>query len=393
MMKFLSTTICCLFLVLAHAQDAYHQNLNESLMADYNLPETQWVIADNEASIYNSITNYGSNESEVNIENENFTLASQVVIGQAGNNPWDAGWKLANTIDVQSGERVLLTFWLRSTGGGNGKANIFVERASNFVKEVYLSLNVTEQWTQYYIAFEATTGNYTPGQLSIGFHLALDAQTLQIGGFTAAKYASSVALDDLPSDFNNDEYDGFEEDASWRAPAAERIESLRKANLSIRAERTDGTPVPDAAFDVEMTQHEFAFGSAITAARIAGNNDQNVFYENKIRNLDGNGHGFNWVVFENDLKWDGWEEEWFVNHDELVNAVSWLNDRDIKIRGHTLVWPGFGNLPDDIQSNGGDADYIWGRINGRLEEILQYPGLEASKIPEWDVLNEIVTNT
>ena len=103
------------------------------------------------------------------------------------------------------------------------------------------------------------------------------------------------------------------------------------------------------------------------------------------------GHGFNWVVFENDLKWDGWEQEWFVTHDELVNAVNWLHDRNVKIRGHNLVWPGWQYLPGDLQPNASNPSYIWNRIEGRLNEILNYPGLEG--VREWDALNEIVVNT
>lgn len=392
-MKIFSTVLLWfLFCWNLLGQDAYHQALNTTLMTDYNLPQATWIMSDTETGNYSQTISYGGSENQVSISDQDFTIASQIVINQAGNNPWDSGWKGTNVSFIQNGDKLLLVLWLRSIGG-NGKANIFVERTSDFAKEIYVSVDISEEWTQYYISFEATTGNYTAGQLSLGLHLGLAAQTLQIGGFTAINYGASVALDDLPSDLNNDEYGGFEADAPWRALAVERIEQLRKANLTIRAERMDGTPIPDAAFDIEMTKHEFAFGSAITAARIAGNNDQNIFYENKIADLDGKGHGFNWVVFENDLKWDGWEEEWFVNNEELVNAVAWLNERAIKIRGHTLVWPGYENLPDDIQDNAGNADYIWNRINGRLEEILEYPGLEADKIPEWDVLNEIVTNT
>ncbi len=391
-MRILSLVLFSFFMSTSiYAQDAYHQSLNSWLMNNYGLPTAEWIIDNTEVNIYNSAINYGCTESVEDVTDQDFSKVSQVVVGQAGNNPWDAGWKADNSIAVQDGDNVLLVLWLRSIGG-SGKTNIFIERASNFDKEAYLAVSVQEEWTQYLIPFDAN-GDYSVGQLTMGFHLALQAQTLQIGGFTAINYGNAVDLDDLPSDLNNDQYGGFQEDAPWRTPAAERIDQLRKANLTIVAETTTGTPISDAGFEIEMTQHEFAFGSAITAARIAGNDGQNNFYENKLTNLDGEGHGFNWVVFENDMKWDGWEEEWFVDHNELVNAVSWLADRDIKIRGHNLVWPGWEFLPDDIQPNAGNHEYIWNRIDGRLDEILNYPGFEAEKIPEWDVLNEIVVNS
>ncbi|MEL7340540.1 MAG: endo-1,4-beta-xylanase, partial [Bacteroidota bacterium] len=153
-----------------------------------------------------------------------------------------------------------------------------------------------------------------------------------------------------------------------------------------------GDPVPNAGVQVKMLQHDFAFGSAITAERLPGNNNQNIIYYNKILDLDGQGHGFNWVVFENDLKWPAWEDEWFVNKSELVSAVSWLRSNNIKIRGHTLVWPGSTNLPSDINNNLNDLPYIQNRINTHLNTVLNYPGI-AGEIAEWDVINETVTNT
>ncbi len=393
-MKLFSTLL--FFFVISgslKSQDTYHSNLSSQLMADYSLPSGEWIFSDTESANYNSMISYGCAESQVSISGQDFSIASEVVIAQQGDNPWDAGWKIDNLNSINEGDAILLVIWLRSTGGSDGDVNIFVERNSDYAKEIYVSTIIGSEWTQYFIPFEAALSTYSAAQLSMGFHLAKASQTLQIGGFTAINYGTDVDIEDLPSNFNSEQYGGYEDDAPWRAPAAERIDNLRKANLTITAQQTDGTPVSDAAFDIEMLEHEFAFGSAITAARIAGNNDQNVTYENKITNLDGEGHGFNWVVFENDLKWDAWEEEWFVNPTELVNAVDWLYERDIKVRGHALVWPGYNNLPDDIQANAGDADYIWNRIDGRLNEILNYPGLEPERIPEWDCLNEIVTNT
>lgn len=380
--------LCQSWLVLA--QDSYHNNLQSSLSSNYNLPSGTWIFSNTEEANYSNISNWGGTRSSEAVTGQDFSQLSQMTIGGQGNNPWDSGWKINNNTSIQQGDKVLLVFWVRTIGGG-GAAKLFIEHATNFNKEVYLDITFTEDWVQYFIPFEAT-GNYDANGLAFGFHLATQQQVVQIGGFTAINFGEQVNIDQIPSDFNNELYDGHEEDAAWRAEAAARIEQFRKADLTIEALDGQGNPVEDALFEIEMMKHEFAFGSAITAARIAGNNNQNAFYENKIRNLDGKGHGFNWVVFENDLKWDGWEEEWFVSHDELVNAVSWLREQDIQVRGHNLVWPGVQYLPDDIAANINDADYIWNRINSRLEEILTYPGLQGN-IPEWDVLNEIVVNT
>ncbi len=391
-MKLVYLSLLFCFANTLFAQDAYHTDLENLLMSQYNLPAGEWLIQNTETGILNEVLNYGGFESIVDISGQDFSKASQMIVSNAGNNPWDAGWKLDNGIALGNNEKVLFVFWIRTTEG-TGDVNFFAERQSDFAKEIYASMNISEEWTRYFIPINIALGPHSLGQLDFGFHVGNQIQTIQIGGFTAIKYPNTINIDDLPADLNNDQYEGFESDAPWRLEASERIENLRKAKLTVNVVTSTGAPVENAALDIQMTQHEFAFGSAITANRIAGNNDQNIFYENKIKDLDGQGHGFNWVVFENDMKWDGWESEWFVNHAELVNAVSWLADQDIKIRGHNLVWPGWQYLPDDIQQNSNNPDYIWTRIESRLNEILTYPGLESDKVTEWDVLNEIVLNT
>jgi len=38
---------------------------------------------------------------------------------------------------------------------------------------------------------------------------------------------------------------------------------------------------------------------------------------------------------ENDLKWEGWNE----NRQRAIDGVKWLRDHGIAVRGHNLVWP------------------------------------------------------
>jgi GH35 family endo-1,4-beta-xylanase len=142
---------------------------------------------------------------------------------------------------------------------------------------------------------------------------------------------------------------------------------------------------------MEMLEHEFKFGSAIRPNYIAGNKQQNNTYQQKILDFDGKGHGFNEVVFENDMKWDAWEELWFLSHADLVKAIGWLDARGISVRGHTLVWPGWNWLPDDLKNNQSNPTYLRQRINNHLTEMLGFPGIKGV-VKEWDVLNEITFN-
>ncbi len=373
----------------AIAQDAYHSQLQTSFQDNFNLPTGQWVFSDNEAAILNNASGYGGSFSTITSMDTDFSRITRGVISRKGNNQWDSGWNLRNQASINRNDKVLIIFSIRSIGG-KGQVNIFAEDSNTFAKEAFLTVDIQEEWTAYAIRFEASK-SFNPNAITFGFHLAHQEQIIEIGGYTAINFGGNVELDDLPEAINNDQYDGFEADAPWRAVAADNIERFRKADLNIQVTTPEGEAIENAAIEVKMLRHEFAFGSAITAARIAGNNDQNTIYENKIINLDGEGHGFNWVVFENDLKWPALEQNWFVNPSELANAVQWLRRNDIEIRGHTLVWPGANNLPNDINQNRNDIPYIKNRVTEHLEDILNRPDIKG-EIAEWDVLNEITTN-
>lgn len=373
----------------AFAQDDYHSQLEASFLTTYQIPVGEWVFFDNEAAIMETASGYGGNYTVEESADTDFSKLAKADISSAGDNQWDSGWSLLNQQKVNKDDKVLLVFSIRSIGG-SGQVNIFAENATSFDKEVFLNVDVSQEWTHYFVPFKASS-TFNPNTLKFGFHLAHQIQTIEIGGYTAMNFGTAVTLADLPNQVNNDQYDGFQADAPWRTTAAENIDKFRKANLTIQVKNTDGIAVENAQIEVNMLQHDFAFGSAVTANKIGGNNAQNNIYQNKIINLDGKGHGFNWVVFENDLKWPAWEDNWFVSNDGVAKAVQWLRGNDIKIRGHTLVWPGANNLPNDINQNQNNLPYIKERIDGHLDAILNYPGIKG-EIEEWDVLNEITTN-
>ncbi|MCB9266612.1 MAG: endo-1,4-beta-xylanase [Lewinellaceae bacterium] len=375
---------------LAIAQDAYHTALQNTLQNNYGLPAGAWLLNNTEAANLNSDFWYG----DITAANEPatgqaFSQKVRITINSAGANQWDAGYGIRNVRELSGGSACLLVVWLRAEGG-DGQASLFVENSSTYEKEIYLTLPLSSQWTQYFVPFDANQ-TYPPDGLTVGLHLAWMPQTVEIGGLAVLDYGTAIAVDDLPNQSNNDKYGGWEPDAPWRAEAAQRIEQIRKANLTVRVENQDGSPIPGASVEVEMLKHEFAFGSAVVSRLFAGNNSHNPTYEARLLDLDGQGHGFNWVVFENALKWPGWEQNWITTKPETANAVQWLRNHDIQVRGHNLVWPGWSNLPPDIEDNQNNPQYIKERIFNHIEEITTYPGI-AGNIAEWDVLNEITTN-
>jgi len=328
------TLLILLFPFSQYAQDTYHSNLQSTLQNDFSLPAASYVFFDNESDILNAAQHYENISSVESQAGQDFSMKARIVIEEAQNQSFDSGWFIRNKAVIQQGNSLLAVFYARSESD-SGKVSFFVEDAQSFNKEVFFTMPVDSTWRKYFVPFSAMK-SYEAEALSMGFHLGFQEQTIEVGGLTLLNYASSVGVDKLPNQINNELYEGWEADAPWRKEAEDRIDELRKVNLKVETRDSNGLILENAGVQVKMIQHEFAFGSAINANLIAGNNAQNNTYQRKLLNLDDRGHGFNWVVFENDLKWPAWEAEWFVNKTELSKAINWLVRHDIKLRGHTL---------------------------------------------------------
>lgn len=390
-MKFRLLLILLLFSNIIIAQnDAYHDTLTNQLQNNYNLTGGNWIFTGNETTNTSNAITYGNTTTQNSATGQDFSIAVNLDIASVGTNPWDAGYFMSNVNAVQTGDKVLAVIWVRTVstplGGQSGRLNIFVEDAQTYHKEFFIDANPTFQWQQYLLPFESTD-NYSAGDLNFGMHLAYQEQEIEIGGMTMINFGNSVPLSALPQNLNIGDYDGIEPNAAWRVTAANRIEQHRKANMQLQVLDDQGNPIPNASVHVEMLRHHYAFGTAVVPRLIANNSSFNSTYQNHLTNLDGNGHGFNWVVNENALKWRAWEEGW-TSPAETVNSIQWLLNNNIKFRGHVLVWPGWGNMPADMQTNQNNPTYLENRINGHLNTILNYTGIR-NKIEEWDVINEI----
>jgi GH35 family endo-1,4-beta-xylanase len=187
-------------------------------------------------------------------------------------------------------------------------------------------------------------------------------------------------------------YAGAEPNAPWRAEAVTRIDAIRKADLRVTVTDAAGNPVPNADVGVHMQQHEFSFGSAVQAYRLRDNNPAYDTYKQKVAEL------FNMATIENNLKWPAWNGEWGSNFTQqgAANAIDWLNDHQIKVRGHNLIWPGYANLPqtvknvlDGVPLNAAEQQQLRNLIASHIADIA---GEFAGELAAWDVINEPRTN-
>jgi endo-1,4-beta-xylanase len=386
-----SLFLCSLFFVLSlqlSAQDTYHNNLQTELQTNYDLPEGDWVLNETEAANLAMDFNYGNvTLTDAPVFGQDFSQEVGLDVTMVPGPQWSSGYGLNSVTPVNAGDRCLLVVWMHSLGAP-GKVSIAVQDASTFAGEFYQTVPVADTWGRYLIPIEISN-DYAAGGLQFAFQLNWQDQLLEIGGLAVLNYGTDVELSELPTDLNNEFYDGWAPDAPWRAEAAQRIENMRKADLEIEVVDGAGMPIEGAQVEVNMQEHEFGFGTAVTAQLFADNNQQNNTYEDHLLDLDGKGHRFNCVVFENATKWKAWEDNWFgVTQDDKANTAEWLVDRGFKLRGHTLVWPKYSDMPNDIEANANDPDYVRNRVMDHIEDILEYPGLKGN-FSDWDVLNEI----
>ncbi|MEY3243324.1 MAG: hypothetical protein RIR11_4763 [Bacteroidota bacterium] len=380
--------ILTLFMGKLHAQ-TYQTTLINKLNTENGLPNTPVsLLPSTESGTFAISSNYGGATTNLTVTDQIFKDIQRRTVAQ-GADPWTAGHIYPAQTSIATADRCLAVIWLRSATP-NAKVNIFVEHSTTYNKEVIATVNLSSEWKIYMLPFQSTAA-YSVGQLNFGLHLAWLSQTVEIGGAALLNYKNTVFYSQLPVALNNDSYPGIEPDAPWRAEAAASIDQLRKANLNLTVLNAAGQPIPNAEVKVEMEQHDFKFGTAVVSNRFNGGSAQNNIYQQKLTDLDGLGHGFNEVVFENDLKWPAWEEHWFSSQAAIASDIQWCADRGITVRGHNLVWPGWAYSPADIAANPTNTTLLKTRIRNHLNTILSYPGV-GTAVNDWDVINEFTTN-
>ena len=166
----------------------------------------------------------------------------------------------------------------------------------------------------------------------------------------------------------------------WREAAEARIERIRKAELVVEVRDSQGKPAPDVPVRARMTKHSFGWGSAIAGQFLLGEGADSEKYRRAIL------ENFNMAVLENDLKWPQWERD----RDTPLAALKWLHENGItRVRGHTLVWPGWRWLPKDLKDLAGDPAALRQRV---LEHIRDEVTATRGLLEDWDVVNEPYTN-
>ncbi len=303
---------------------------------------------------------------------------------QPGNH-YDIEVRQALSQGVKKGDVLFASFWARAKEGARyetGEAfTLFrIQRtASPWERALYREFAVGPEWTKVYLG-SRFPADVPAEQLAAVFSAGYPQQTLEIAGMEVVNLGPDADVDALP--VIESDYAGSAPDAAWRSEALERIEQLRKGDLSVRVIDGDGRPVPDATVRVEMTRHAFSWGVAISADWLAKNWETPTadVYRGKLKQT------FNSIAIENALKWSWWERDPSV----AMQTLKWAKSQGLAVHGHVLVWPGLqkfrvADAAEVWAAAQNDPQVLRDRINGHIVDILTRT---AGYVGTWDVVNE-----
>jgi GH35 family endo-1,4-beta-xylanase len=275
---------------------------------------------------------------------------------------------------------LLARFWMRCTESmtDEGFVGFVYEMAQpEFDKAVEVRLGADSKWKQYFVPFRASR-DFPAGEARVCLRVGYDRQTIEIGGLQLTDYGKSVKLEDLPR--TRVSYAGRSEDAAWRRAALARIERIRKADLRVAVVDGSGKPIENATVHAVLTRHQFGFGSCVTVQNLLDPSADGDRYREIVEK------NFNLAVFENDMKW---QALYAGISPTLDQALQWLLDRHIAVRGHNLFWPNWRWLPSALQAFQNDPDRLRAISDKHAYDVVSH---FRGKLFQWDVVNEPYTN-
>lgn len=281
-----------------------------------------------------------------------------------------------NTAPIAKGDTVAFVVAIRGVGlrVGEGMVTIYAERNT----PTWTSLGQwagppPREWQRVWVVGEAKE-DFAPGTVNLSMHLGGAVQTVQVGPMAAWNLGKVTNPRTLP--VNKLDYDGRDPKAPWRAEAAQRIERIRKGNLTVRVVDSRGRPVPRANVQVRQTRNAFEFGS---------------FCEQPALEQTPNGQKYReWFkrMFNKGtapMYWADWG--WLTQKDAYLGICDFLQREKIPIKGHPLIYPGWEFLPTSLRQLEKDPPAMRKAMLDHMQEKLD--AVRKYNFVSWDVLNEL----
>lgn len=312
--------------------------------------------------------------------------ALAVEVKRGGVHPWDLGVSWPTPVGLKKGDVLHVTMLVRGSAQneqGEAMLGVAFERLGEpWTKSMEREYALGREWRRIDIPFRSAEA-YAAGKSHLTLRLAYGAQRIEIAEMAVALHGEGGDPATLPRTVLS--YRGREEGAAWRVAALARIERLRKQDVTVNVIDADGKPLAGAQVRIRQTLQAYKFGSAVVGAAIVGDRPEHARYREIVL------RSFNAAVMENDLKWPGWEGAWGqrMRREQTLEALKWLNHRDIAVRGHVLVWPNWQHAPADVKKLADDKPALRKRIDGRITDAVT---ATRGLLYEWDVVNEPFAN-
>ncbi len=294
---------------------------------------------------------------------------------EPGRPPWEVQFGQRCTGYVMQNDAVYFRAWLRSPDRCRVSFIYEMSDAPN-TKSIDQVVRLTPEWREYRFLGRARPG-FRPGQSQAKLFLGYDQGAVEVAGVRVEDYGEAAGhLFEQTIDY----WAGREHPDTWRQPALDRIEQIRKGDLTVKVVDAAGKPVPGAQVHIEQKRHFFRFGTAAPAGRLADTqNPDNLRFQQEVARL------FNTVTFENDLKWAAMSDATWPTADR---AAAWLKAHDIDLRGHCLLWGSYQHLaPAFRELRGADL------LQACHSHVTDYATRMKGQLYLWDVVNEAGSNT
>lgn len=344
---------------------------------------------------------------EVSVANQNFEKALDITTTEIGEKGWDAQvyFNLDKSKKIAKNDVLFFGCKVRGISSVTNKEAMFVtantrirpDRSTSANFDITSAINADDesQWTQIYgaVAAPAASGD-TDGAWV--FQLASAVQELQIADVFVINFGKEISVGSFP--VMKKSYAGMEEDAQWRKDALERIEQIRKSDVTVKVVDEQGVPVENAEVRVEQTRHAFGFGTIVNVddySKMDASTQQK--YREAFSQIAHNRAGF-----ENALK-----SNYITDSERQVQIEDWLDyfeEKDIDVRGHVLIY-GQDSRLNNVDMNGNKTDLAnKDLLTADTEEgkaalgewtanhINTYVTKYKGRIYNWDVVNENMTS-
>lgn len=317
----------------------------------------------------------GGSAVKVPVKDELFAEAMRITVPVATpGKPWSAQMTARFAAgSVKMGDKLLVSYMARCVAGGKGLAVAKVQLTA----PSYTMVGMTEAakfggvWERVNQAFIAQL-DVPEGQGEVTIFFGEQVQTVEIANVRVLNYGADFDLTKLPR--QKQTYEGRQPDAAWRAAALERIEKIRKADMSVQLLGADGKPLPNTTVTVELDRHAFGFGSCVTRGMLTQEGTDGDKYRDIAQRT------FSRVVFENDLKPDSFPHDG-IGRAQLDQSMAWLQANGISIRGHYLMQEAVDGWS---RARISDPEKLKSDLLDSIRERIRYAG---DRVVEWDVIN------